>query len=64
MKKELISYAIAAFIIAIPLQLFVDWAVGRDICGTPVWVYLYGALLFSALMTLFKYISERRKKKK
>jgi hypothetical protein len=61
--KELASYAVAAFFIGIPLQLFVDWASGREISRTPVWVYIFGASVFSLLMTLFKYLSDRRKQK-
>lgn len=61
--KELAGYAVAAFIIGIPLQLFVDWVSGREISRTPVWVYIFGASVFSVLMTLFKYLSDRRKQK-
>lgn len=63
-SKELISYAIAAFIVGIPLQLFVDWASNRNISETPIWVYIFGAVVFSTLLTLFKYISDRKKNKK
>lgn len=62
--KELLSYAIAAFIMGIPLQLFVDWASNRNISETPIWVYLFGSSIFSLLLTLFKYFSERNKYKK
>lgn len=61
--KELIGYAIAAFIVGILLTLFVDWATGRCICETPLWVYPFSGVIYSLLMTLFKYISDRRKNK-
>lgn len=61
--KELVSYAVAAFIVGILLTLFVDWASGRCICETPIWVYPYSGAIFSVLMTLFKYIADRRKNK-
>ena len=61
--KELVSYAVAAFIVGILLTLFVDWASGRCICETPIWVYPFSGVVYSVLMTLFKYISERRKDK-
>lgn len=61
--KELIGYAIAAFIVGILLTLFVDWVTGRCICETPLWVYPFSGVVYSLLMTLFKYISDRRKNK-
>lgn len=61
--KELVSYAVAAFIVGILLTLFVDWVSGRCICETPIWVYPFSGVVYSVLMTLFKYISERRKDK-
>ena len=62
--KELISYAIAAFFIGILLTLFVDWVTGRCICEIPIWVYPFSGVVYSVLMTLFKYIADRRKNKK
>lgn len=61
LDKKLIGYAVAAFLIGIPLQIFVDWASNNDINETPIWAYILGALLFSALMTLFKYFNDKRK---
>lgn len=61
--KELICYAIAAFFIGILLMLFVDWVTGRCICEIPIWVYPFSGVVYSVLMTLFKYIADRRKNK-
>ena len=63
-RKELLSYAVTAFVLGIPLQIIVDWLSGRNVSGTPVWVYLYAASVFSVLMTAFKYFSDRRKSRK
>lgn len=62
--KELAYYALAAFIIGVPLQILVDWLSGRGFCASPLWVYLYAGFIFSLLMTLFKYIADRVKSKR
>ena len=45
--KELVCYALAAFVIGVPLQILVDWLSGRGICASPFWVYLYAGFIFS-----------------
>lgn len=62
--KELVCYALAAFVIGVPLQILVDWLSGRGICASPFWVYLYAGFIFSLLMTLFKYIADKVKSKR
>lgn len=56
--KKLIGYAIAAFILGFPIQIFAEWASRREICDTPLWGYILGATIFSILSTLFKYFSD------
>lgn len=60
-KKEVFTYAVSAFLFAFPLQLFVDWVSGHVIRETPVWVYVVGALIFSALSMLFNFLFAKRK---
>lgn len=60
-KKEIAVYAVAAFVYSIPLQIFVDWVSGCDISETPLWAYLFGACVFTLLMTAFKIFFDRKK---
>lgn len=58
--KGLIIYAVTAFVIGIPLQIFVDIMSGREV-NDLLWPYVLGGFIFSILMTLFKYNSDKRK---
>jgi hypothetical protein len=62
--KELVCYALAAFVMGVPLQIIVDWLSGRGLCTAPLWAYLFAGLVFSLLMTLFKYIADMVKSKR
>ena len=60
--KELIAYAIAAFLVAgIPIQLGTALLSGVTINGRSVCLLLLVSLLCSLLMTLLKYIFDRRR---
>ncbi len=60
-NKELLTYAVSAFILSIPLQIFVDVMSKKQI-NAMIWPYIWGGFVFSVLMTLFKFISDKRKK--
>lgn len=60
--KELIAYAIAAFLVAgIPIQIGAVLLSDVTINGRSVCLLLLVSLLCSLLMTLLKYIFDRRR---
>lgn len=60
--KELIAYAIAAFLVAgIPIQIGTALLSDVTINGRSVCLLLLVSLLCSLLMTLLKYIFDRRR---
>ena len=61
--KKLFHYALKHFCWAFPLLIFVDLVVHGELGEQPLYGYTLGALLFSALSTLFKYLEDRRKNK-
>ena len=60
--KELIGYAIAAFLIFGLVMLGIE-VIFSDITVNwrTVWSLIVGAVVYSALMTLFKYLTDRRR---
>lgn len=60
--KELIGYAIASFLIFGLVMLVIE-VIFSDITVNwrTVWSLIVGAVVYSALMTLFKYLTDRRR---
>ena len=60
--KELIGFAIASFLIFGLVMLVIE-VIFSDITVNwrTVWSLIVGAVVYSALMTLFKYLTDRRR---
>ena len=61
--KELLHSALKHFYWAFPLLICVDLVVHGEMSEQPLYSYTLGALIFSALSTLLKYLDDRRKKR-
>ena len=59
--KELLHSALKHFCWAFPLLICVDLVVHGEMSEQPLYSYTLGALIFSVLSTLFKYLEDRRK---